>query len=118
MKGPVWNSEGWTLLGETTVNGNNDHDSIPIGRKEGAFDQLTLVVTDSDLQLNDMIIYFGHKERLTPNVKHTFREGQRTRAIDLPGNNRTIIKVDLGYSNIPGGGRAHVQLWGRNLKGR
>ena len=32
---PVWDSTGWTMLGERTVNGRVDRDRIPVGAYTG-----------------------------------------------------------------------------------
>ena len=109
---PAWDSSGWTLLGERTVQGNYDHDTIAVGKYEGKFTKLTLVVADSDLELIDLSVKFLRGAPWHPQVSHYFREGQRTRTIDFPGDERTIKQVDLRYRNLPGGGRARVQVWG------
>lgn len=74
-----------------------------------------MVVTDSDLELIDMVIKFGNNTTFKPKVKHFFKEGARTRVIDLPGNNRFIKEIELTYANLPGGGKAQVEVWGRNV---
>jgi hypothetical protein len=33
--------------------------------------------------------------------------------IDLPGGARSIKKVEFRYGNLPGGGRAQLELWAR-----
>jgi hypothetical protein len=106
---------GWTLLGTQGVAGNRDRDTIRVGKKKGGFDQLTMVVTDSDLDLQDMTIVFTGGEKWSPKLKHTFREGTRSRVIDLPGKDRTITRIELLYANLPGGGKAKVELYGRDV---
>ena len=56
---PAWDSRGWVRLGERTVNGRVDHDRIDVGRYEGKFGKLTMVVENSDLELLDFKIVFG-----------------------------------------------------------
>jgi hypothetical protein len=107
-----WDSRGWTLLGERTVNGSVDRDRIEVGRMEGKFTKLTLVALDSDLELIDFDVKFNKGAPWHPGVTHYFREGQRTRAIDFPGDERTIKHIDFRYRNLPGGGRAKLQVWG------
>ena len=109
---PAWDAKGWTLLGERTVDGRYDHDRIEVGRYEGKFTKLMLVVEDSDLELIDMSIQFGRGAPFHPAVQHFFREGQRTRAIDFPGEDRTIRHIDFRYRNLPGGGRAKIAVYG------
>jgi hypothetical protein len=107
-----WDSRGWVKLGERTVNGKIDHDRIDVGRYEGKFSKLTLYVENSDLELLDFEITLGNNERFHPEVRHVFKEGARTRVIDLPGDDRVIKAINLKYKNLPGGGRAKVEVWG------
>jgi len=104
---------GWRKLGDAWVNGRVDRDSIHVGRDDGRFARIMLVVTDSDLELRDLVVHFGNGQRWSPGMRHAFREGSRSRAIDLPGNVRFIKRVELVYGNLPGGGRARVELWGQ-----
>jgi len=112
-----WDSRGWTMLGEQTVSGRVDRDTIGVGRYEGRFSKLTLVVLDSDLELLDFTINFGDGTRYEPRLQHYFRENARTRVIDLPPNGGVINRIDLKYRNLPGGGRARVQVWGFKIAG-
>ena len=107
-----WDSKGWVKLGEREVNGKFDHDKIEVGKYDGKFTKLTLFVEKSEIELLDFEITFGNKERFHPEVKYFFKEGQRTRVIDLPGDERTIKDINLKYKNVPGGGRARVEVWG------
>ncbi len=107
-----WDSRGWTMLGEQSVSGRVDRDRINVGRYEGRFSKLTLVVMDSDLELQDFTINFVDGTKYEPRVQHYFRENARTRVIDLPPNGGLIRNIDLKYRNLPGGGRARVQVWG------
>jgi hypothetical protein len=109
---PVWDSRGWVPLGERTVNGRYDHDRIEVGRYDGKFTKLTMVVENSDLELIDFKIVFGDNTEYHPKVSQVFREGQRTRAIDLPPSEAVIRFIDFRYKNLPGGGDAHVQVFG------
>ncbi|MBA2540487.1 MAG: hypothetical protein H0V17_12675, partial [Deltaproteobacteria bacterium] len=114
---PVWDSTGWQMLGEQQVQGSVDRDRINVGRYEGRFSKLTVVVLDSDLELLDFTINFGDGTRYEPRMAHYFREGQRTRVIDLPGRDQVIRNIDLKYKNLAGGGRAKVQVWGFKTTG-
>jgi hypothetical protein len=108
-----WDSKGWVMLGERQVNGKVDHDRIEVGRHEGKFSKLTLVVLDSDLELLDFEIKFAKGASFHPQVRHVFKEGERTRVIDFPGDERTIKSIDFKYKNLPGGGRAKIQVWAK-----
>jgi hypothetical protein len=112
-----WDSKGWHKLGDRDVDGRVDKDSITVGAYEGKFSKLTLVVDKSDLELLDFEIVFGNGEKHTPNVKHLFKEGSRTRVLDLPGDERVIRTINLKYKNFAGGGKAHVEVWGWKVEG-
>jgi hypothetical protein len=108
-----WDSKGWVMLGEREVNGKVDHDRITVGRHEGKFEKLTVVVLDSDLEMLDFEIKFAKGAPWHPELKHFFKADQRTRVIDFPGDQRTIQFIDFKYRNLPGGGRAKVQVWAK-----
>jgi hypothetical protein len=113
----MWDSKGWVKLGERDVNGNVDKDVITVGAYDGKFAKLTLLVDKSDLELLDFEIVFGNGEKHNPNVKHYFKEGARTRVLDLPGDERIIKTINLKYKNFAGGGKAHVEVWGWKKEG-
>jgi len=115
-KAPQQQNQGWQLLGEQTVKGKRDKDTIVVGKYEGTFDEIQISVLDSDIELKDITVTFANGETWSPKTKLLFKEGQRSRAIDLPGNNRTIAKIDLVYQNTPGGGAARVQVLARDKK--
>lgn len=113
---PVWDQNGWIMLGEQKVGGGRkgDRDRIKVGRDEGKFRQITIVVLDSDIELYDVKVKFGRGPVFDPQIKEAvFREGTRTRVIDLPGDRRVIKTIDFAYRNLPGGGNARVQVWGK-----
>ena len=103
------------LLGEREVNGRVDHDRIEVGRNEGKFNKLTIVVENSDLELISFKIVFGDRTEYDPRTSHFFKEGQRTRVIDLPPGEHVIRYIDFVYKNLPGGGRAKVAVWANKI---
>ena len=106
-----WDSSGWTLLGETTVDGTHDQEQVDFSQKMGAIPKrLTVTVTDSDLEMHDMKVVYVSGESFTPTGRHYFREGSRTRVIEL-SRAEILRAVQFKYSNLPGGGRARVQVW-------
>ncbi|MEO8702415.1 MAG: hypothetical protein ABI867_20395 [Kofleriaceae bacterium] len=113
--GPTWDSTGWTLLGTQQVNGSTDRDTIRVA-KAARWDKLTLVVSDSDLDLIDFTVIFATGERWSPKLKHRFHEGERTASIDLPGDDRHIASLELLYKNTPGGGSARLEVYGKDLR--
>src|SRR5688572_28362954 len=62
----AFDPSGWTKLGEQTVNGKKDKDTIKVGKYKGAFDQLTLVVSESDLELTNFTVFFPRGDKWAP----------------------------------------------------
>ncbi|HEY1554094.1 MAG TPA: hypothetical protein VGF94_04625 [Kofleriaceae bacterium] len=117
---PVWNSQGWMALGEREVHGHGrmERDHIEVGRQDGKFSQITIVVENSDLEMIDFTVNFTHGDPWHPGISHVFREGQRTRVLELPASmsghaERAIQSIDFAYRNVPGEGHARVQVWAR-----
>lgn len=106
-------SEGWEKLGERTVNGGGDKDVIDVGRSEGKFSKLMIVVEHSDLEMYDVVIEFLDGETFSPKTRAVFKEGAHSHPIDLPGNKRGIKQVTFKYGNLPGGGKAQLELWAK-----
>lgn len=105
----------WEKLGERGVDAKLDHDAIAIGRDDGVFDAVQLKVEGSSLVMFDVKITFGNGETFEPKTRLVFDQNAKSRVIDLPGNKRAIKRVDFKFANLPGGGKARVELWGRDL---
>ncbi len=111
----VEDSAAWEKLGERTVNyrAGGDHDTIMVTASEGRYTKMMLKVENSALELHDVEVTFGDGQRWSPDFRHEFREGSTSRIVDLPGDARFIRKVEFHYRNLPRGGRAQIELWGR-----
>mgnify|MGYP001328538819 FL=1 len=104
---------GWDKLGERWVDGKVDRDTIMVGRDDGRFSSIQLVVEHSAVEIYDVEITFGDGSKHSPQTRLVFGKGETTRVIDLPGAKRAIKRVDFKYGNLPGGGRAQVEVWAR-----
>jgi hypothetical protein len=102
---------GWSRLGERSVDGARDRDVITVGAREGRYRRIMLVVEHSALELFDVVVTFGDGTRFSPSMRHVFGAETRSRVIDLPGADRVIRSVEFRYGNLPGGGRAEMELW-------
>jgi hypothetical protein len=101
----------WDKLGERQVAGPADRDVIAIARRE-RYARIKLVVEHSAVELDELVIVFGNGETFSPGTRLVFGEGTTSREIDLPGGLRHIARIELRYRNLPGGGRAQVEVWG------
>jgi len=108
--------EDWELLGKEKVGFRVDHDTIRVGRHEGRFEKIALEVTDKDVEIRDLKVFFRHGPPQHVRVREFIRAGEHTRPIDLIGGERVIERIDLVYrTRGPGRGRATVAVYG--LKG-
>lgn len=106
--------EGWELLGRRDVGGGRtDRDTIEVGRSEGRFSKLRIVVQGAPVEVYDMRVTFGDGSVFDPPLRHTFQEGSASRVIDLPGDRRAIRRIDFVYRNADRReGRATVSVFG------
>ncbi|MEO6773588.1 MAG: hypothetical protein ABI467_11285, partial [Kofleriaceae bacterium] len=100
-------------LGGRWVDGGLDHDAIVIGRADGRWNSIMIVVEHAPVEMYDMIVTFGNGEKFDPKTRLTFGPDSTSRMIDLPGRNRVIRRVDFHYGNLRGNGKAKVELWAR-----
>ena len=104
---------GWTKLGERTVNGKADHDTIAVGKAEGKFKTIQIKVEHSSLEMFDVRVTFSDDTMFSPPTRLVFHNGEISKPIDLPGGERVIKKVEFNYGNLAGGGNASVELWAK-----
>jgi len=104
---------GFAYLGERTVNGGLDHDVLPVGRADGRFREIMIVVERAPVEIYDLVVTFGNGERYEPRTRMVFGRDTTSRTIDLPGDLRVIKRVDFRYGNLVAGAHAKVELWGR-----
>ena len=104
---------GYVYLGERFVNGRADHDVIPVGRADGRFTSIMIVVENAPVEVFDIDVTFGNNERYRIPTRLVFGPDTTSRMVDLPGGARIIKRVDFYYGNLRGAGQAKVELWAR-----
>jgi len=105
---------GWELLGTKSVSFLVDHDTLDVGRAQGRFRQLKFVVEGAPVEMYDIRVVFGDGSDFRPETRLYFEPNTQTRAIDLPGRNRVIRKIDFVYRKTSGlFSKATVSVYGR-----
>jgi len=104
----------WDHMGMRAVDFHLDHDVI-LSAGDGAFRAIRIDVEGGDLEMFDVKLTFGNGETFSPATRLYFREGTRSRMIDLPGDARIIRRIDFFYRSAAFGapGRAIVHVYGR-----
>ena len=105
--------EGWVELGSRKVDFKGDHDTIEVGADAGRFSRISFDVEDGDLIMDRVKITFRDGTVHKPDVKHEFKEGARSRAIDLPGDARVIQTVEFFYRSERRREPATIVLYGK-----
>ena len=104
----------WELLGTKSVSFLVDHDTLDVGRSQGSFRQLKFVVEGAPVEMYDIRVVFGNGTDFRPETRLYFVPDTQTRAIDLPGGDRFIRKIDFVYRKTSGIFRqATVSVYGR-----
>lgn len=103
----------WQSLGNRTVHGRNDRDTIRVTAHEGRFRKVQFRVSGSALEMHNVVIKFGDGSRFSPDTRLVFPKRGGSRVIDLPGGARVVREISFRYGNLRGGGRARVHVYGR-----
>lgn len=105
----------FVLLGEKEVNFLVDRDDLVVGLKDGMFRRLRFDVEKNDLEMLQVTVTFGNGKTETVPVRHVFKEGSRSRVIDLPGQKRIIRRITFFYRTVGSlvEGRALIKVYGQ-----
>jgi hypothetical protein len=105
----------WVFLGQTTVDGQRDRDTIVIGRSEGRFRSIQLRVAGAPVEFQRVVVRFANGTSEEVEFRDYIPAGGQTRAIDLSGGDRVISSVDFLYSKArwQRGARPRVALYAR-----
>jgi len=104
----------WKRLGAREVNFASDRDEIFCAH-EGPLSALVVEVRRNGVHIEDLQVQFANGHILDVQVRAFISAGQRTRVIDLPGEDRIVKKVVFKYhSGKKRVKRAEVILFGRD----
>jgi len=88
------------LLGRREVDFKADRDVIEVGRHEGLFRKLRVVIRGAPIQLRDMKVIFTDNSVFDPVTRdHLLREDSAY-VFDLPGHRRAIKRITFLYRSI------------------
>lgn len=103
----------WVDLGKRKVQVYGDADRIMVADNGGIYTKLRLKVTGNNVHVERGVVYFGNGQNQAYNFDTLVEQGTVSGAIDLPGEGRAILYVDMFYRRRKNGkGAAYVTLQG------
>ena len=107
---------GWTNLGCVTVGHGRDRDVIKVGSKDGKFRSIQVFVTGSNVHIDDLNVVYGNGKSHDIKLRSEFREGSKSRVIDLQGDirgiNRIVVVNKKGFKSR-GAGKGRICISGQ-----
>ena len=100
------------MIGQSHVDGRNDHDRIMVNRRE-SFRALQLGVKGGAIEFQRVVVHFENGADTELEIRDRIQAGGRSRSIDLPGDRRRIRSVEFWYSKERWRSRPYVNVWGR-----
>ena len=104
--------EQWQYLGDSHVDGSQDHDSIKVGRSAGTYRAIQLRISGGAINFERVIVRYGNGSQEEIPIRTRIPDGGQTRVIDLPGERRIIQSLDLWYGKENWRRRPKVSLYG------
>jgi hypothetical protein len=104
----------WVNLGVQSVEFSTDRDVFNIGYAAGRFDSLKFKVMGNQVEIADVLVFYGNGTKEHLNVKEHLQPGELTQSYDLKGDHRIIKRIEVLYHTEGGGafGKAKVQILG------
>jgi hypothetical protein len=103
----------WIYLGESNVDGTNDHDRIKIGRDDGRFRALQIRVERAPIEFHRVVVHYGNGADEEVAIRSRIKPGGKTRVIDLRGRDRVIDSVEIWYARARyGSAKPKLRLFG------
>jgi hypothetical protein len=98
----------WVLVGTREVDFGRDVDTVDVTKAQGRFKALRLVNKRSDIVINNVEIRYGNGQVHNESRTISLNEGERTRPIDLRGEERFIDSITMSYRTRPGYGQKGI----------
>jgi hypothetical protein len=103
------------LLGQREVDFRADSDVIEVGRDEGQFERIRVVVRGAPIQLRDMKVIFADDSVFDPVSRDRILQEDSAYVFDLPGHRRIIKRITFLYRSIDRReGKATVLVYGEH----
>lgn len=102
----------WTLLGSREVRDRTDRDTIVVAGR-GTYERIKICVYRNPVRFIDVDVHFRNGGRQDVSIAQRINPGDCSRAIDLVGDDRDIVRVEFTYEETSfRRARARVKLFG------
>ena len=91
----------WEQLGCQKVGFAVDKDIIRVGRQEGKFKAIRLLVSGNKVHMMDLKVIYADGTPDDIPVREEIRAGGQTKPLDLRGNRRAIKQIEMVYRSQP-----------------
>jgi hypothetical protein len=111
-------NDKWVLLGTRMVNLTTDKDTVDVTTAKGRFKAVRLEVKRRGIELSRVQVVYGNGAVHNEDRNINLNAGERTRPIDLRGEERFIDQINLVYKTEKGTVvPAQVEVWGLQSPG-
>ena len=106
-------SDKWVLLGTRQVDLGVDKDTIDVTKAQGTFKAVRLEAKVRGVEISKVQVIYGNGQAHNEDRRINLLPGERTRPIDLRGDERFVDKINLTYKTEQGSTqKAVVEVWG------
>src|SRR4026209_1837706 len=91
---------GEELLGQLEVDFGADRDVLQVGRDEGRFQKIRLVVRGGSIELRDATVTFDDNSISDPESRTRILREDSSIVFDLPGQRRVIKSIAFQYRSL------------------
>ncbi|MGQ0455975.1 MAG: hypothetical protein ACT4OU_02810 [Hyphomicrobium sp.] len=104
----------WEALGSAEIGTRLERDVIPIDAGEGPFRSIGFTVNGNDVRIEDLRVFYRNGEAQDLRVRELFRNGSRSRPIELYGRGRRIDRIEVTYRSQ---GPVRIEFYGERGRG-
>lgn len=101
----------WDKVGTVAVGRDLSRDVIEVSGRT-RYNAIMFRVDQGDMVLEDLKITFADDSVYSPNLKLTFREGERSQIIDMPSDARRVKRIRFLYRSAHRSSPAVVDVYG------
>jgi hypothetical protein len=104
--------QSWDFLGCAAIDGNQDHGTIQVARRDCVFHTIQVRVSGEPIFFDRFVVHFVNGTTQDLIVSGRISSEGRTYTVSLHGERRVLESVELWYYKEPWGHSPRVSLYG------